>query len=88
MYKVVLSKKFIKNFKKLDKHTQKLIHNWIELNLYNCKEPRIHGKALTAGLSGYWRYRVGNYRIIAEIQDKKLIIFALTIGHRKDIYKI
>lgn len=87
MYRVFLSKKFRKNFKKLDRSAQKLIYKWMESNLFDCKNPRIYGKALTANLSEYWRYRVGKYRIIAEIKDEKLIIVALTVGHRKEIYE-
>ena len=45
------------------------------------------GEALTANLSGLWRYRVGDFRIICEIQDEKVIVLILTIGHRREIYK-
>ena len=44
-------------------------------------------KSLSTNLSGSWRYRIGDYRLICEIFDDKLIILALTIGHRKDINK-
>ena len=86
MYKVVFSELAKKNIKKLDKHTAKLILAWIRKNLEGCSDPRAHGKALTANHSGEWRYRIGDYRLICEIQDDKLIILALTIGHRRDIY--
>ena len=52
----------------------------------NCDDPRVHGKALTANRSGQWGYRVGDYRILAEIQDNKLVLILIDVGHRKDIY--
>jgi len=85
-YTVEYTKKAVKDLKKLDKYTRALILSWIEKQLVGCEDPRVHGKALTANRSGQWRYRVGDYRIIANIQDEKIIILVLEIGHRRDIY--
>ena len=76
----------ISQLKKLDKFIAGMIIGWMKKNLEGCSDPRRHGKALTANRSGEWRYRVGDYRIIAEIQDDKIIILILTIGHRREIY--
>lgn len=86
IYTVEYTSQAVKELKKLDKHTKSLIYGWIEKNLVDCCEPRIQGKGLIANRSGQWRYRVGDYRIIAEIDDDKIIILVLSIGHRKDIY--
>ena len=86
-YKVILSEKARKALKKLDKHTSSLIIGWIEKNLEGCENPRIHGKGLVANRSGQWRYRIGDYRLICDIQDKKIIIYVLEVGHRREIYK-
>ena len=75
-----------KQLRKMDKGTQKLILNWIEKNLVDCSDPRAKGKGLTSNRSGEWRYRIGSYRIICELQDEQLIILALEIGHRRDVY--
>ena len=85
-YRVETTARFDKEFKKLDKYTQRIIKAWILKNLLNCDNPRVHGKGLTANRSGQWRYRIGDYRLICEIKDEKLIILALTIGHRRDVY--
>ena len=85
-YKVILSEKARKALKKLDKHTSSLIIGWIEKNLEGCENPRIHGKGLTSNKSGQWRYRIGDYRLICDIRDKKIIIYVLEVGHRKNIY--
>ena len=87
MYKVYFDKKVEKDFKKLDKKVLKLILDWIENNLENIEEPRSKGKALVGNLKDYWRYRIGDYRLICKIEDEKLIILALAIAHRKDVYK-
>lgn len=86
IYEISTTEKFDKSFKKLDRQTQRIIKLWIEKNLINCENPRIHGKALTANRSGQWRYRVGDYRILAEIYDDKLVLILIDVGHRRDIY--
>ena len=87
MYKVVYSESVKKKLKKLDKQIAKIIKNWIEVNLINTINPRVKGKALQGKLKGIWRYRVGDYRLFATIEDRKLIIFLFDVGHRKEIYK-
>ncbi len=87
-YKIEIHTNFQKQFKKLDKPVQVMIYSWIKKNLVNTDDPRQHGKALTGNKSGYWRYRVGNYRIIAEINGDEMILYLITIAHRKDVYKL
>lgn len=86
-YSVETTRRFDREFKKLDKTVQKFISVWMKNNLVDCDNPRNHGKALKGSLKGFWRYRIGNYRIICDIQDEKLVILALSVGHRKEIYK-
>ena len=86
-YKLIFSKDFPKIFKKLDSYVQKLVASYIKHNLENTDDPRKHSKALIGDKKGLWRYRIGNYRLIVEIQDDKLIILILTFGYRKDVYK-
>ncbi|MBK5897807.1 type II toxin-antitoxin system RelE family toxin [Catonella massiliensis] len=86
IYQIVTTDKFDKSFKKLDKQTQKIIKAWIEKNLMGCENPRLHGKGLTANKSGQWRYRVGDYRILADIRDNELILVLVEVGHRSRIY--
>ncbi len=86
-YDLLYSKQAIKDLKKLDPYTKRLVKAWIEKNLLNCTNPRAHGKALTANRTGQWRYRIGDYRLICHIADDKLIILALNVGHRRIVYK-
>ncbi|CUN14098.1 type II toxin-antitoxin system RelE family toxin [Blautia hydrogenotrophica] len=82
-YNVELSDRFKREFKKLDKYTQKIIRSWIDKNLVGTENPRQYGKGLTANRSGQWRYRIGDYRLICQIEDSELIILALSVGHRR-----
>ena len=86
-YQIKFSEKFNKSFNKLDHYTQTMIYAWIEKHIEGTDNPRSTGKALTNNLKGLWRYRIGDYRLICEIRDKELVILALAIGHRKEIYK-
>lgn len=87
MYSVEFTDSAIKELKKIDKSIAKVIKNWIVKNLVDTIDPRIHGKALTGNLKGVWRYRVGDYRLFAEIDDKVLKIFLFEVAHRREIYK-
>jgi len=86
-YEVIFTEKALKSLKKMDKHISSLIIGWIEKNLQGCTDPRQFGKGLTANRSGQWRYRVGDYRLLADIQDEKITILIINIGHRRDIYE-
>ena len=79
-YKLEFSKRFDKQFSKLDKSTQRYLFNWLIKNVDNVENPRYSGKSLTGN-------RIGNYRVIADINDGRCVILALEVGHRKDIYK-
>lgn len=85
-YKILTTQKFDRAFSKLDKQTQKIIKSWIVKNLVDTENPRIHGKGLTANRSGQWRYRIGDYRLLCNIQDDQLVIVMIDIGHRRNIY--
>ncbi|MDY2960028.1 MAG: type II toxin-antitoxin system RelE/ParE family toxin [Hornefia sp.] len=87
IYEIITTDKFDKSFKKLDRQTQRMIKSWIDKNLVGTSNPRKSGKGLTSNRSGQWRYRVGNYRIITEIQDEKIVIIFIDIGHRSKIYR-
>ncbi|HBJ17678.1 MAG TPA: type II toxin-antitoxin system mRNA interferase toxin, RelE/StbE family [Clostridiales bacterium] len=86
-YSVETTARFDKEFKKLDRYTQRMIKGWIDKYLIGTDNPRCHGKGLTANRSGQWRYRIGDYRLICQIDDGKLVILALSVGHRKEIYE-
>ena len=85
MFTVRFSHTALKKLKKMDRYQASLLIGWIEKNLSNCADPRVHGKALIANHGEKWRYRVGDYRILALIEDEEIIITIIDVGHRKDI---
>ncbi|MCL2052793.1 MAG: type II toxin-antitoxin system RelE/ParE family toxin [Lachnospiraceae bacterium] len=85
-YSIETTATFDKKFKKLDNYTQKMIKAWIDKNLVDCDNPRQHGKGLIENRVGQWRYRIGDYRLIAVIEDECLVILMLAVGHRRNVY--
>ncbi len=85
-YGVKIDRKAQKELSKLDPYISKKIIKWINNNLVDCTNPYLNGRQLCGTLSKYWRYRVGDYRIIAEIDDEKITILVVQIGHRRDVY--
>ena len=87
MYRVEFSESALKELKKLDKHTARVIKNWVVKNLVDCDDPRVQGKALKGNLTGIWRYRVGDYRLFADIHDNTVTVEIFEVEHRSKIYK-
>ena len=56
-------------------------------NLSELENPRLKGESLTGNLSKYWKYRIGDYRLICRIEDEKLLVLIVKIGHRREVYK-
>lgn len=82
-YSVEYLPRVYKTLQKMDKFTRRMIVEWIEKNLVGCENPR---QLLSSKRAGEWRYRVGEYRIIAKIEDEKLVILVISVGHRREIY--
>lgn len=75
-----------KQLKKMDKYQATLLTRWLYQNIDGTANPREHGKALSANRAGQWRYRIGNYRVIVEIEDERLVVTAIQVGHRRNVY--
>ena len=84
--KIEYSEQAFKQLSKLDKPVQRQIKNYMD-EVAALEDPRLRGRALKGTLSELWRYRSGDYRIICNIQDDKILITILRIGHRKEVYK-
>ena len=76
-----------RHFSKLDKPVQKRILKWIEANIQDCENPRLFGKALEGEYENLWRYKVGKYRIIADIQDGIFKVLVVKVAKRSDAYR-
>lgn len=80
-------RKASKDLEKLDAAAQQRIIRYLERQVATEQDPRRLGKALISGRVDLWRYRVGNYRVICSIEDERVIVLVLTVGHRSRIYK-
>ena len=76
-----------KELRKLDKQAQGEILRYFRERIATDEDPHRFGKPLSRELAGLWRYRVRNYRMICNIEDDKLVVLVLRIGHRKNIYE-
>lgn len=85
-YQVVVSEKAKKELSKIDKTQAKMIWDWLCKKLDGCSNPHFSGKPLKGDKKGLWRYRVGRYRLLADIDDDKIIINIINVGHRQGIY--
>lgn len=86
-WRIELTASAEKSLSKLDRTAAKRITTFLRERVASADDPRSSGKALAGQLAGLWRYRVGDYRLICEIEDGKLLILVVTIGHRGDIYR-
>lgn len=87
IWKVEFDDAAVKELRKLDYPIQQEILRYFRERIATEEDPRRFGKQLTHNLSNLWRYRAGDYRMICHIDDEKLIVLVLTMGHRKDVYK-
>ena len=86
-WKLEYSDKARKELQKLD-HTQRaIILSWMDKNIDGCENPRDYGKGLTSDDSGEWRYRIGDFRVLCDIQDNRLVVLAFMVEHRSKVYK-
>lgn len=86
-WKIEYLKSIQKEVRKIDRGIQKKIREYLENKVANLDDPRDIGKPLKGNLGELWRYRIGDYRVICEIQNKTITVLVIHIGHRKNVYK-
>jgi mRNA interferase RelE/StbE len=77
----------LRELQKLDRQAQREIIASLDERIATPEEPRRFGKPLRAALTGLWRYRVRDYRVLCQIQDGILLVLVVSIGHRKNVYE-
>jgi mRNA interferase RelE/StbE len=75
------------DLRKLDREIQRRILTYLRERIATEKDPRRFGAPLRRELSGLWKYRLGDYRIVCRIEEKRVVVYVIRIGHRKEIYK-
>ena len=87
-WKIIFEDNVLKTLKKFDKPNAKRIIDFIENRLAVAQDPRLIGAALQgSSLGAFWKYRIGDYRLIAKIDDEVITITVVKIGHRKEVYR-
>lgn len=76
-----------RQLRKLDRPVRDRILDYLHERIEGCKNPRHFGEPLKGGMAGLWRYRVGDFRIICELRDDVLVVLALAVGHRREVYR-
>jgi mRNA interferase RelE/StbE len=87
VWTIEISRTAEKQIKKLDRPTQQAILHFLRARLKPAENPRQWGKPLHGDKRGLWRYRVGDYRLICDLQDERITVLVLEVGHRKDVYR-
>jgi mRNA interferase RelE/StbE len=85
-YRVIYHANAQRTLRKLDRPIAKRIIGYLD-EVGTLDDPHSRGKALVGDRAGLWRYRVGDYRVICELHDAKLVILALEVGHRSSVYE-
>lgn len=86
-WKIEYARSVQKTVRKLDPQVQRRIREYMEQRVASLEDPREIGERLKGQLSGLWRYRVGDYRIVCRLQDEALVILVVRVGHRKEVYQ-
>ena len=84
IYKV--KERALKQLDKLDQETQRRIFAFLDERLAGTDDPRQWGKPLKGELRGIWRYRVGDYRLLCELQDNFMVVLLVHVEHRRSVY--
>jgi mRNA interferase RelE/StbE len=78
----------VRQLKKLDRSVAVKIVEYLDERVASSEDPRSVGKKLSGPrLGAYWRFRIGDVRVICDVQDLRLIVLVLELGHRKEVYR-
>ena len=77
----------VNELKKLDRSVARRIITTLEERIATLDDPRTLGSALTVDHAGYWRWRVGDYRVVARIEDERVVIIVVRVAHRREVYR-
>ena len=87
-WKIEYSNRALKSLKKLDRSAAQRVVDFMKQRVAVLNDPRILGKPLKGELGTFWRYRVGDYRLLCNIDDDRLVVLVAIVGHRRQIYSM
>jgi mRNA interferase RelE/StbE len=85
-WKIEFDPAALKELERLDKPVERRILKFLRERVTRLDEPRQIGASLQGSLSGFWKYRVGDYRLICSLEDDRLVVLVLRVGHRREVY--
>lgn len=85
-WRIEVDRDVLRAMKKMDKQVAKRITSKLR-EISQLEDPRSTGKALVGNMAGLWRYRVGDYRIVCDIEDEVLLVLVVDVAHRREIYR-
>jgi mRNA interferase RelE/StbE len=86
-WRVEFDRDAVRDLRKLGSDAERTILKYLRERIAGTDDPRRFGHPLTGDLKGLWRYRVGDYRIVASIQDRRFVVLVVTVGHRREVYR-
>ena len=86
-YRLLYAKRAERQLAKLDPGVARIIVSWLNKNIDGAANPRVHGKGLSSDRAGVWLYRIGDYRVLCDIQDDELVVLAIEVAHRSAAYR-
>jgi mRNA interferase RelE/StbE len=87
VWRVEFDRDAARDLRKLGATAKRAILRYLRERIATAEDPRRFGGPLTGDLKGLWRYRVGDYRIVASIEDDRLVVLVVTVGHRREVYE-
>lgn len=87
IWRVEFDRDAARDLRKLGREAERLVLRYLRARIAGAADPRRFGHALTGDLKGLWRYRAGDYRIVAAIEDRRFVVLVVTVGHRREVYR-
>lgn len=87
VWQVEFDRAAARDLRKLGADAERRVLGFLRERISGSPDPRRLGQALTGDRKGLWRYRVGDYRIVAAIEDNRFVVLVLTVGHRREVYR-
>lgn len=87
IWRVEFERAAVRDLRKLDADAERRVLRYLRERISGSEDPRRFGHALTGDLQGFWRYRVGDIRIVAAIEDDRFVVLVVTVGHHREVYR-
>ena len=86
-WRVEFDRAAVRDLRKLGVDAERRVLHYLRERIAGSDDPRRFGHALAGDRKGLWRYRVGDYRIVAAIEDERFVVLVVAVGHRREVYR-